>query len=821
MRPHPRDPSARVALGVGIVGLVAAIASVMPQLQANTWIFRDGRFYVNVATTIVEDLTLDQHAFAASWYSGTLGWNADLDPGWSNVALGARGEHWPKHPWVHPLIASPAYFAFGLPATLGWNLLMFAVIAHGLYRFARGYARPAPAALAATTFALGTVIVQSAYDFSVDVLMLALFAQGLAALLDGRGARAGVLVALAVIIKPTALMLLPALALMLGERRDRRELGRSLLSGTAALLSYAGINTWMYGRPWWSGYNRTLVTQGGRPVVADHLDAFSTPFVEGFLRMWGGSYGLVHSFTVLALAAPGMIALARRRPLQVIGAISAVSASFLVFARYSYEGHRFHWPALALLVPSLAITLELAGALAERALARWPLRTPRGASTMAALAAAAGWCAVLPFGASLAQRAQAGGPWGEGLVALTGSAGIAIAVDVALGALLVSRLVKILERLAPSPVAAAAVVAGALLPEVRDGILGGGASTLALALAAVAADQVIVDRTSRRGSLHLPPTALRHLLAALALGLALFVLLVLPARDGEARSLLAVLHGALDERTGIRLMLPWLVLAAPGVGLALWRDRRAGASLAALVALAIAPGVGARGDSWDAGAALVVIAPSAIAADAIGRALARATRNIDAHRGWSIVLGAIVILLAIGGVRGAIASAAPFRIATERGARTAVVMHEDVPCDFLAWEHMSWECSHFDAGLYGMVGLAVSEGIRVGGVERALMIVPTGRSGQQRRVIWPDVRGGTVLRLTWAVPDAMRGDAVLEVWIDDRLARTIEVPMRDEAMHVEEIATPGLAGRRARLELRVRPRTGRRQAAVALDAIWE
>ena len=143
------DTSPRIAYALGLLALAAAAASVLPQLAPNTWIFRDGRFYVNVATTITEDLTLDQHRFAGSWYGGTLGWNADLDPGWSNVALGANGEHFPKHPFIHPLLAAPVVFAFGLGATLAWNLFMFGFVMAGLYRFARDYAQPAPAALAA------------------------------------------------------------------------------------------------------------------------------------------------------------------------------------------------------------------------------------------------------------------------------------------------------------------------------------------------------------------------------------------------------------------------------------------------------------------------------------------------------------------------------------------------------------------------------------------------------------------------------------------------------------------------------------------------
>ncbi|MDQ3037802.1 MAG: hypothetical protein M3Y87_35740, partial [Myxococcota bacterium] len=176
-----------------------------------------------------------------------------------------------------------------------------------------------------------------------------------------------------------------------------------------------------------------------------------------------------------------------------------------------------------------------------------------------------------------------------------------------------------------------------------------------------------------------------------------------------------------------------------------------------------------------------------------------------------------------GGVRRAALAMEPFRVASYDGARRAMVFHDRVPCDFLAWEHMSWECSHFDAGLYGMVGLAVSDPIRVGGERREMMIVPTGRSGQERRVIWPEVRAGRRLVLRWAVPDGMRGDGVLVVRVDDREVASIEVPAHgDGVIEQQAIDTREVAGRTARLELSMRPEGGRRhQATVAVDAIWE
>lgn len=784
----------------------------MPQLHANTWIFRDGRFYVNVATTIVEDLTLDQHAFASSWYTGTLGWNRDLDPGWSNVALGARGEHWPKHPWIHPLIASPVYFAVGLPGTLAWNLLMFALIASGLYRFARAYAPPAPAALAVALFVMGTAILQSAYDFSVDVLMLAAFAQGLAAVLVGRGVLAGACIALCVIIKPTALMLMPALVLTIAERRDGTTLRRSLAAGTIALLTYAGINWWMYGKPWWSGYNRTLVTQGGRPVVADHLDAFATPFAEGFERMWSGYYGLVHTFTAMVLAVPGLLVLLRRRPLHAIGAILGVSASLVVFAKYAYEGHRFHWPALALLVPSIAVTLEVV----ERAVRTIAMRVrrvshaPRTAGLVAAIAVAGGALVALPFGPRPEARALGAGAWGEGAmevaraIGLEGtSAAIAVVlVHVIVAGLLAARVTRMLERVVPSPIAAFAVGACALVPEVREACLAGGPVLIVSALLALGLERLGADRRAIGG---------------VAIALAAIVWAVAPASEGEGASAVTMLARTFDEPSAIRLLAPWLVLAIPGIALAARRDVRAGLALLALALFAVLPRAGA----WAPITTIALAAPAAVSADAFATWAADRARAIDARRAGALVLATIVVLLVTGGVRRGVQAREPFRVASSEGVRRAVVMHGEVPCDFLAWEHMSWECSHFDSGLYGMVGLAVSDPPRVGGEARELMVVPTGRSGQERRVIWNDVRAGRELAIRWAVPDGLRGDALVVVRVDEREVGRFEVPARDDAaMHEIVIPTPDV-GQTARLEIAVTPSTGRRhQATVALDAIW-
>ncbi|MCU0677833.1 MAG: hypothetical protein MUE69_34275 [Myxococcota bacterium] len=102
-----------------------------------------------------------------------------------------------------------------------FNLLAFALAGVFAFELARRYAPPLPSALAATAFLLATGIRDYAYDYHVDVLLLALFLAGVVALGRGRGALGGVLLAACVTLKPTVLLWVPALALFV-EPRARR-----------------------------------------------------------------------------------------------------------------------------------------------------------------------------------------------------------------------------------------------------------------------------------------------------------------------------------------------------------------------------------------------------------------------------------------------------------------------------------------------------------------------------------------------------------------------------------------------------------------------
>ena len=770
-----RPAGAALTLAVGLACLALATAMVCGQYVSRTWIQRDGRFYVNVSTTLAEGLSVDQGEFAASWYSGTLGWNRNLDPAWSNVALGANGERLPKHPILLPLASLPLFWAFGLDGNLLFNLLMIALAGAMAFGVARRYASEPAAVLAALALPLGTGIRAYAYDFHVDVLHLALFFGGWAALHARRGWLAGALLGLCVVIRPTGMLWMPALAMTCVQARDWRTLLRTLGGGAVILALFALSNWGLYGRPWWSGYNRVLVVVEGEPQVADVSDAFSVPLRQGLTELWGGHYGIARHLTLVFFAAPGLVAMLKRRWLEVAVSLACIAGSVLLFAHYRWFGDRFLWPSAALLVPGLAVGLDLAGRGLSPAHRPWA-----SAALLAGLVALANILAGAPlidrFGlepATLFLRV--------GLLALTCAALAWAGAARARGA--------------------ASVIAPAiflLFPGVIERALEGGpelyvASAITLAIA------------MPRWWLSLP-------LAALAGWLALVPTAVEPG----------TLVAALEHGEG-RAVLVLIVLAALGLPFAGWYGLR----LLPLLALLL-PSVASLGAGrWPLFSIALLAIPAAILCARAAEATSGALRGLGRRE---LALGAVTVLiaLAIGGATWRL-SPRPWRIASYEGVRRADVRLGDIPCDFLAWEHLNWECATFDGGAHGETGLITSARMHVGGVERRMFLITT-RMGRSRTVRWRTT-AGSVLWLRFAVPDEARGAGrlTLRAWPAGTTAEqdaprgsdeleTFQLPDRPRGLVSERrFDTSALAGREVEVELEL----AGANAAVLVDGGFE
>lgn len=742
--------NATLALAVGICALVLTLAEVAPRYAPNTWIQRDGRFYVNVNTTLVEGASVDQGEFCASWYEGNLGWNRNLDQGWSNVAQGRDGEHLPKHPILLPLLSTPLFWAFGLSGTLMFNVLAFALAALGAFALARRYASTPAAAFAALALPLATGVRHHAYDYHLDPLMLALFVSGLALMHARRGFWAGILIAATVVLRPTSLLWVPALAVMLVAARDWRTLRFALLGGSATLLLFALSNAWLYGMPWWTGYNRVIVVVDGQAQLADHNDAFSVPLREGLEALWKGPYGVRNHLTLMAAAGPGLLVLLRRKPAYALSAIATVTASVLLFATYQWYGHRFLWLSCGLLVPALAVSVDALGALLRRS-STW--RPP----LVAALASAA----ILTLHPSFGRALEAGD-----VLTLLGSVAL-------FGALAVG-LTRAAEHAGAGSLAALSPIALALLPGVRDAVLEGGSNLLMAAALCLA-------------------LGARHRLLSLLFALVAAVVAALAYGGTD----LPALFAQLETPSGRPVL---LLLAVAFAALPVLGGRAA--VLLPLVALAIPRVAALGGDGWPLFALALLCLPLPVLATALARMLVDGWRAAGRRQRTVAVAALPVALFALG--LAPRLSPEPLRIASVEAVRDAKVSLGDIPCDFLAWEHLNWECATFDRGVHGQAGLAVSKPLHVGGREAGLFLITTQR-GRSRTVRWDEVRATDTLRLRWAVPDEKRGGGVLVVRVDgEELASVVLSRMPDGRVHEDTLDTRAYAGREVTLELELR-----------------
>ena len=721
----PRPPGPRagdasgLVLAVGLTIFLVALVDAAVAYVPSTWIQRDGRFYTNVNATLVEDASVDQSAWAASWYERDLGWNRNLDAAWSNVSRGREGQRVPKHPILMPVLSTPLFWAFGLPGLLLFNLLAFGAAGAGAFAFARRYASPGAAAFAAATFLLATGIRTHVYDYHVDILLLALWLGGLAALHARRGFLAGVLVAGAVMLKPTTLLLAPAAALL--ARPDRRTFGRAIAGGSLALGGWALKNWWVFGRPWWAGYNRMLVVENGRTVIAS-VDAFSVPLSDGLRALWSGPYGLRHRMPLALGGLVGMTLLLRRRPVAVFAVFATAAGAGILFATYLWYGDRFLWPALALALPGLALLVD--------AFAAWA-RRERDAVRAVVAVALLGAVGLVAHHRPLVSEPAA---W----------------AGVALLAALAGALTLAARRTTATAGSLLAPLLCVLFPGVLERALDPGAD-LAFALCTVAA---LASR--RRG-------------ASLAFALGAALVLVVGADRGAA---IADLDWTTGGPRGAAVLLGAALLAAPFLG------RHAALALPLLL-LGWAPvrGLGAPLPLFAiAVAALLLAAPLHRLADGV----VDRWRSARPPGRLTTIAAPFLLLLAVGLTPRV--SAEPFRVASRSAVRAADVKLAHVPCDFLAWEHFNWECATYDRGVHGEVGLSTSAPLQVDGREVQMLLV-SAPGGRQRRVSWEALEvpaGASELVLEWAVPDSARGGGTLEIWVAGQRARAVNLPTRPD-----------------------------------------
>ncbi len=363
-----------------------------------TFLHGDGAFYANIAKTLWRDHSLDQsHVHPRSWLVDDLGWNHDLDQGWSNVSLGKDGRWLPKHSWLLPLASLPLYGIFGLAGLLVMHVLMLAAIVAATYSLTARLAPPVVAAAATFLVASQPIISGDVYSYNNDVFYSALLLAGTAAFARavGLGERAappwrvqrralivaGLAFGFGVFAKVTNIAYVLPFALWLIARWNPSAIMTALGAFTAPIGLFFASNTWLFGSPLTSSYSRILIRQDGLLTTESVSARFHEPLKAGLDRvLFDKAEGLLLKAPLVALSVVVALILgvllwrrgatadrsaatdqaARRRgTLALSWTFLGVAAAFLALqAKYGFTYSRFFLPVAALGVAPLAVAFD-------------------------------------------------------------------------------------------------------------------------------------------------------------------------------------------------------------------------------------------------------------------------------------------------------------------------------------------------------------------------------------------------------------------------------------------------------------------------------
>jgi hypothetical protein len=283
--------------------------------------------------------------------------------------------------------ALPFYAAFGRAGFLVFNLVALNLLLIGLVKL--GGDTPAARVVVLVGF-LSTPLLWYSANFSPDVFLCALVVGSLLAARDGRPTVAGVMAGLAVSTKVyVAAMVLPVPVLVWVTAGDRRwaALARLTAGGLLGLAPGLAFNTWLFGAPWVTGYERQLLVCDGAVGQADHSSRFTVPFADGLRNLLlDPAVGLwpTASLWFLWPAAVGVLLIA---PVAgrawAVAAVAVVLLNLAVFAPYdgwngSAIGNRYLFPALVL---GFALIGAAVGAVARAVPVPDPTASAEGAAS--------------------------------------------------------------------------------------------------------------------------------------------------------------------------------------------------------------------------------------------------------------------------------------------------------------------------------------------------------------------------------------------------------------------------------------------------------
>lgn len=362
--PSPLRARLAAALLVAAIIVVTGIRSTLPfsAHRGGEAVGIDAPAYVRIARTILSTGSLvlpgpgriepdsQQHletAFGTPW------------------SLSRDGRLLPKHSWAFGLLLVPGVALGGAVGAMVEAMLLGALLAGFVtFRVARDFG-PMPAAAAALSLLWLSRGGSDQIDAINVELAIALTLFGaLACAAEGHPLAAGLLAGLSPLWRPTAPVLFLAIPFILAERKRRGEARWALAGFALGLLPSAVVNTWAFGAPWITAYQRSVAFRGGVFHLESHGGAFHGNVLSGLAQLFlTPEGGLLVAAPAAILALAGFLLPGARTAERFVTSLVTLAA-YLSLAPYSFltempgASYRFAFPFIVASVAPLAALLS-------------------------------------------------------------------------------------------------------------------------------------------------------------------------------------------------------------------------------------------------------------------------------------------------------------------------------------------------------------------------------------------------------------------------------------------------------------------------------
>ncbi len=351
------------------------LQTISVRLPHEPYMKGDSIYLTNIAISVLEDGDLDQKNQTDRRIFENTNPRTNISLANSNISKGIRGEWYPKHSVLMPIVSVPFYALWGGFGLVIFNLFCLLLLVVAARRAASKVATTGAADLAAIATGLTPVFYTFAYSYSPDIFSALLVTAGIWTTMSRKYLLSGLLLGFSLWSKIPNALILSMVGIWLLSQKDYKKTLQFSAGAFVPISLFAGLNWYMFGAPWITAYSRIWVVQNGVHSLGDCTFCFSRPFWNGvWLQVMDPIHGLMQTAPVTILSLGGYLLLYKRnRSICIILALFAVGM-FLFYCKYdftsaSHFGNRFLMPVMALSTIPLATLIEAV-------VIRFTLKTP-------------------------------------------------------------------------------------------------------------------------------------------------------------------------------------------------------------------------------------------------------------------------------------------------------------------------------------------------------------------------------------------------------------------------------------------------------------